>query len=170
MDNAPAESDRPLPAFGASPRAQGEGVFNLILLTAALVLAHQAWSIAGFRSLSSAGVFPMLAAGTMVVTAASILLQSVRSRAERKGERLRFFGDVVSFRIVVFAALIVAYMLALQPLGFIAASFLFLSTSMMLLYRHRPFAALLLSALSVAVIYGLFRYVFVVVLPRGTFF
>jgi putative tricarboxylic transport membrane protein len=157
-------------AFQRTPEgvAPGSAIFNVLLAIASLVLAYQAWSIAGFKSLSSAGVFPMLATGTMVLTAIVIIAKS--ARREGGGDGRQFFGDVVSFRIVAFAALIIGYMLALQPLGFILASYLFLSAAMILLYRKRFLLTLVISAVSVAVIYGLFRYVFVVVLPRGAFF
>ncbi|MCO6386975.1 tripartite tricarboxylate transporter TctB family protein [Aliihoeflea sp. 40Bstr573] len=150
---------------GAPP---GSLIFNGFLALASLVLAYQAWTISGFQSLSSAGVFPMLATGAMVVSMIVIIAGS--NRRDSSGTGRRFFGDVISLRIVAFATLIIGYMLALQPLGFIVASYLFLTAAMFLLHRKRFLLTLVISAVSVAVIYGLFRYVFVVVLPRGVFF
>jgi putative tricarboxylic transport membrane protein len=152
-------------------RAPGELVFCLLLMVLSLVLAHQAWSIAGFTSLSSAGVFPMLATGAMLASGALILLDTARrTPAAERGAFKAFLADTVSPRIAGFAVLIVGYMLALQPLGFILSSFLFLSAGMIFLNRGRILLTLALSAASVAIIYVLFRYVFVVVLPRGAFF
>jgi len=107
----------------------------------------------------------------MVVSGLVIVAGNFRSgRTTRPGAGERFLGEILSIRIVVFAALIVGYMLALQPLGFIIASYLFLSAAMLFLYRGRILLTLAVSALSVAVIYVLFRFVFVVVLPRGAYF
>ena len=132
-------------AYQRAPEGVPAGtlIFNVLLALASLVLAYQAWSIAGFKSLSSAGVFPMLATGTMVLTAIVIIAKSARRGG---GDGRQFFGDVVSFRIVAFAALIIGYMLALQPLGFILASYLFLSAAMILLYRKRLLLTLVISA------------------------
>jgi putative tricarboxylic transport membrane protein len=152
-------------------RLSGEIIFNLALLIASLVLAHQAWSIAGFASLTSAGVFPMLAAGTMVVSAVFILADSARKTPpEKRGMMQALSLEIISLRTVVFAVLIVGYMMALRPLGFVLASYLFLAAAMMFLHRRNYLYLLLLSAIAVAVVYFLFRYVFVVVLPRGMFF
>lgn len=163
------ETPDPMPP--TNRRLSGEIIFNLALLVASLVLAHQAWSIAGFRSLTSAGVFPMLAAGTMVVSAIFIIADSARkSPPEKRGLLQALSIEIISLRTVVFAAMIVGYMMALRPLGFVLASYLFLAAAMMFLHRRNYLFLLLLSAVAVAVIYFLFRYVFVVVLPRGMFF
>ncbi|WP_099867593.1 tripartite tricarboxylate transporter TctB family protein [Pararhizobium haloflavum] len=149
-------------------QAPGAFAFALVLVLASLVLAHQAWSISGFSSLSSAGVFPMLATGTMVVTGLIVLLDAARRRRAENGAS--FFADVVAPRILLFAAMIIGYMLLLQPLGFILASFLFLFAGMAFLWRGNLLRTLIVSIVAVAAIYVLFRYVFVVVLPRGVIF
>jgi putative tricarboxylic transport membrane protein len=152
-------------------RLAGEIAFTLLMLAASLVLAHQAWSIAGFTSLSSAGVFPMIATTAMVVSALLIARDSLRKTAPAdRSVPLKLVATIVSPRILVFAVLMVGYMLVLQPLGFIASSFLFLFAGMAFLHRGHLLLNALIAAVSVAVIFVLFRYVFVVVLPQGTVF
>jgi putative tricarboxylic transport membrane protein len=56
----------------------GELAFCALLLLLSLFLLWQAHGISGFESLSSAGMFPMLAAATMVVTGAVFSWQSLR--------------------------------------------------------------------------------------------
>lgn len=153
-----------------SARAPGALIFALILVVASLILAHQAWSIAGFSSLSSAGVFPMLATGTMLVSGVIVAIQTARQKpAAEPGGRKTFLAEVIAPRILLFAALIIAYMLLLQPLGFVLSSFLFTFAGIAYLWRGGLLRTLLTSVVAVAVIYVLFRYVFVVVLPKGVF-
>lgn len=163
--------EMPDPSAPRTRRFSGEIIFNFALLIASLVLAHQAWSIAGFASLTSAGLFPMLAAGTMVVSAIFVIADSARKAPpEKRGLMQALSLEIISLRTVVFAVLIVGYMMALRPLGFVVASYLFLAAAMLYLHRRNYVFLLVLSAVAVAVIYFLFRYVFIVVLPRGMFF
>ena len=62
---------------------------------------------------------------------------------------------------------IALYMLALQPFGFLASSYLFLVVSMRLLGSRRWVANLVISAVSLATIYVIFERAFSVVLPVG---
>lgn len=162
-------ANKPVPL--RARRLPGEIVFSLVALLASLILAYQAWSIAGFRSLTSAGVFPMLAAGAMVVSALFIIADAARKTAPESRSILQALSlEIISLRTVMFALMIVGYMLALRPLGFVLASYAFLSASMLFLHRRHPMFVLGLCAVAIAIVYFLFRYVFVVMLPRGIFF
>ncbi|KKM18085.1 hypothetical protein LCGC14_1669240 [marine sediment metagenome] len=146
-----------------TPRAKrpGEDIFGLIMLVLAMGLFWQSWKIAGFSALSSPGAFPMAASFTMVIAAAIVVIGNARNTAARDGE------PILPGRVILFAALITLYALLIQPLGFLPASLLFLFVGMKLLYRGGWIAALVISALSLALIYILFRIVFQVVLPEG---
>ena len=149
-------------------RRPGELVFSLALVAFSLFAAWQAWRISGFQSLSSAGVFPMLATSAMVVSGLFILAEAARARPEvERGGVRRFAADITPLRLVLFAVLIVAYMLALEPVGFVVSSFLFLFLAMSFLHRKGVLVSLAVSAGSLLVIYFIFRQVFSVVLPAG---
>jgi putative tricarboxylic transport membrane protein len=60
------------------------------------------------------------------------------------------------------------YMLALPKLGFVLASFLFLLLSMRLLGSQRWLLNVVVSALSLAAVHLVFRTLFSVVLPQGS--
>lgn len=152
-------------------RQPGELVFSLAVLIFSLFAAWQAWTISGFSSPSSAGVFPMIATFTMVASGVVIVAQAARARpvAERD-VAARFLSDVTPVRLIVFAAMIVGYMLALEPAGFLISSFAFLFAGMAFLYRRNILISLVVSAFSLAVIYVIFRHVFSVVLPAGRLF
>jgi putative tricarboxylic transport membrane protein len=164
--NEPPSEDVPAPATHG--RAPGETLFALSMLMGAAVLLHQAWSIAGFSSFSSAGVFPMLAAGTMVASGIAVAVQTARKTCADEGSALRNFAfDVVGPKVLFIGALITAYLFLLEPLGFVTSSALFLSVAICGLHRRNYAGMIALSLATVAVIYLLFRYVFIVILPQG---
>jgi hypothetical protein len=151
------------------PRRPGEAVFAVLLLLASLVVLHQAYAIAGFSSLSSAGVFPMLAGATMVGTMAAVVVNLWRTRSAEPvaaEDQLRRFGrEVMPIVIIAFVGLIIAYMLALEQVGFLISSMAFLFLSIWFLDRKGPLRALIISAGALAVIYVIFRLIFRVLLP-----
>lgn len=151
------------------PRRPGEGLFALLLLLASLGLLHQAYGIAGFSSLSSPGVFPMLATATMAGSLLAVLWQLRRGPAPReRGARrrlARFGREILPPTVIVFVGLIVAYMLALERAGFLLSSLVFLFLSIWYLYRRNPLLVAAISLGSLAAIYVVFRYVFSVLLP-----
>ena len=151
-------------------RLPGELFFALFMLMGSLVLLHQAWSIAGFASFSSAGIFPMLAAATMVISGAAVLRGTLRRPGQGPGTAAgRFLREVTGPKILFVGVAIVVYLLVLQPLGFVLASVLFLTVTICGLHRRNYLAMILLSVVSVAAIYVLFRIVFLIVLPKGVF-
>ncbi|MEZ5861825.1 MAG: tripartite tricarboxylate transporter TctB family protein [Geminicoccaceae bacterium] len=152
-------------------REPGELVFSLLLLLASLFLAWQAWTIARFTSLSSAGVMPMLATGAMAAAGLVILGQTARRRpVAEQGAVRRFLAEITPPRLALFAAMIVLYMLALEPAGFLVSSFVFLFAGMGFLHRRSLALSLVVSAASLALIWLVFRHVFAVVLPAGRLF
>lgn len=152
-------------------RRPGELVFSLILLVFSLLACWQAWRISGLSSLSSAGVFPMIATFTMAISGLFIAAGTARARPDAvRGAWQRFAAEIMPWRLVVFTLLIIGYMLALEPVGFLLSSFGFLFLGMSFLYRKGVLANLAVSAGSLAVIYFIFRHVFSVVLPRGWLF
>ncbi len=150
-------------------RRPGELVFTALLAVFSLLAAWQAWLIAGFSSPSSPGVFPMLATAAMVVSGVAILADTARKRpAAERGVLRAFLAEVTPARLAIFAAMIIAYMFALEPVGFVVSSFVFLFAAIAYLYRGSIVLSLAISALSLAAIYFVFRYVFSVVLPTGS--
>lgn len=157
------------------PRRQpGETLFGYLLLLLSLFVLGEAWRIAGFSSVSSAGVFPMAAGAAMVASSFAVILQNRRmappeipAGAGRLGE---FARRITPRDIVVVAAMILGYMAALEPFGFLPASFAFLFLSILYLHRGGLVFTLLVSAGALAAVYVVFRMVFTVVLPGGWVF
>lgn len=149
-------------------REPGETAFGYLILVISLLILHQSYAISGFSSVSSAGVFPMIASTVMAVSAAAIILRN--RRLATPDPEIGIIRRVAPPAVVVLTLLIVAYMLALEPLGFLLSSFLFLFASMLYLERRSPLLLLLVSAFSLGLIYLVFRTVFSVVLPQGWLF
>lgn len=152
-------------------RLPGELVFTLLLLAGSAFLLREAYGISMFESFTSPGIFPMLAASVMVVTALLALRGTLRQpSAQDAGAEslaLQFMRRMAPPVLLAFVLAITAYMLLLQPLGFLLASYLFLVVSMRLLGSRRWGLNLLIGAASLAAIYGVFQTLFAVVLPSG---
>jgi putative tricarboxylic transport membrane protein len=152
-------------------RLAGEIVFTGLLIAFSAFMLWTAYGISGFASLTSAGAFPMVATLVMLVSAGIALRGTAalpRLPAD-PGESLaaQFRRQLVPAVVVWFTLAILLYMLALESLGFVLASYLFLVASMRLLGSRRWGLNLLVSAACLAAIYVIFQTVFSVVLPRG---
>lgn len=117
----------------------------------------------------------MLASATMVFAAACILLQSFRQSASNKHNAVtdaltdaESNSDILNLRLVIMVMLITGYLIAMPILGFILASAAFLFLSFSYLWRKSLAVSLLITAVSVASVYFIFRKLFQVVLPSGT--
>jgi putative tricarboxylic transport membrane protein len=155
-------------------RQPGETVFGYVLLLLGLFVMAEGYRIDGLHSPSSAGVFPALAGLVMTVSALAIIRRNHRMPPahipEGSGAAREFLRRTTPADVAVMAALIVAYMVALEPVGFLGASFVFLFLSLLYLHRGRLLTTLLVSAGSLAAIWVVFRVLFTVVLPTGWLF
>lgn len=154
-----------------SARRPGELVFAVVIVAFGLAAFWQAYEISGFTGLTTAGVFPMLAAGTMVVAAFFILVGTARRRApvvETGSVTVQFFWEVLTLRHATVIALVLLYLLALPIVGFLIASGAFLLLAFQYLWRKNLLITAALTAVSLAAVYLVFSVVFQVVLPQGT--
>jgi putative tricarboxylic transport membrane protein len=152
-------------------RLPGETVFSVLMLMLSAFLLWAAIDISGFKSYTSAGSYPMAAAATMLVCSLIVVAQTARAQAgpAEPGESAwRAFVRRIAPPVVVNTSLaIAAYMLTLEWLGFVVASYAFLAVTMRLLGSARWGLNLLVSALVLGAIYLVFQTVFSVVLPAG---
>jgi putative tricarboxylic transport membrane protein len=159
-------------AEAARRRLAGETFFVIAMVMLSVFLLWTAYKISGFKSLSSAGAYPMAATLTMVVTAVIALLGTLKSAPtdalEGETDAGRFLREVTPPAIVGFTLAIVAYMFALEYLGFVLSSFVFLLVSMRLLGGTDWKMNLLAAVVTIAGIYVIFQTAFSVILPKGT--
>jgi putative tricarboxylic transport membrane protein len=153
-------------------RLAGEIVFSVILVVFSVFMLWTAYGISKFESFTSAGAFPMLATAVMLITGVINVVNAWREAPSERvdGESLarQFVRQVTPGVLLAFTLAIAVYMLALERLGFLIASYIFLVVSMWLLGSRRFVLNLVVSALSLAAIYVIFQTVFSVVLPAGT--
>ena len=153
-------------------RLPGEMVFTLLLIVFSLFMLWQACSISGFESITSAGSYPMLATSVMVICGLFITADAARAPPTERapGESLpQQFARLLAPGVLVrFTIAIAVYMLALEPIGFLISSYVFLLVSMWLLGSRRWWLNLVIGAVALAAIVAIFQTVFSVVLPAGS--
>lgn len=144
----------------------GEQAFAVALVLLSGLFFSEAYSISGFKGLTTGGVMPMLASGVMVVSSLAILAGTF-SRL-RSAETQTTIDYLFPLRVVLFASVVALYAVAIPYVGFILASGGFLFVAILGLWRKGPLWSLVISAFSMVAIYFLFRIVFQVVLPVGS--
>lgn len=146
------------------PRRPGELVFNLAMAGGSLFLLWSAYGISEFEALSAPGAVPMVTAAAMVICASLILWETLR-KSPRTSEKL--FRHIIPLPVLVTIAMIVAYAVVLQMLGFLPTSFLFLTVMIRYLSGRSLLQSAGLAVLIVAGIWLVFRMVFTVLMPAG---
>lgn len=147
-------------------RRPGELVFALVIVVFAAAAFWQSYAISGFTGKATAGVFPMLASGMMVIAGLAILLSTAGKRSAAPDAGFR--REILPNRHVTLIGLVVAYLVAMPYLGFMIASGAFLFAAFQYLWGKPVWITAALAAVSLLAIYGIFREIFQVVLPQGS--
>ena len=153
-------------------RLPGELTFMVSMVAFSAFMLWTSFHISKFDSISSPGVFPMLCAALMVVTGLLSVRQAWKASSSAQASQSVFQQFVIQLaplKLVLFTALIVAYMLALEVTGFLVSSYVFLLLSMQVLGSKKIVVNLLVSALVLICIFIVFRTAFSVILPAGSF-
>lgn len=150
--------------MNSHPRKPGELAFAVFLAGASLLLLWSAYGISGFESLSAPGAIPLATTATMVVTSIIILKRAIATKAGLDGS---FFGTVFPVRIALIVGMLLAYAVALQPLGFLPTSALFLVLTIKYLSNRSWVFSMTIGLVSLICIYLVFRIVFTVLMPAG---
>lgn len=145
----------------------GNIAFSIILAGFSAVALWQAYEISGFKGFSEPGVFPMLAAATMLLSGLFIVRDAVIS-ARRGAPPKGFFETVLSLRLIIVVGLVALYIALMPWLGFMVSSASFLYVAFVYLWGRGWIISALLTAGTLASIYFIFRIVFQVVLPKGS--
>ncbi|WP_408102551.1 tripartite tricarboxylate transporter TctB family protein [Stutzerimonas sp. VN223-3] len=149
-------------------RLVGELVFGVGLLVLSLVIGCLAYGISGFSSINSAGAFPLGISFIMVASALWCLVEALAKKpaAVHGLAALRqFCREHFPIRIVVFVALTIAYLIAMDWVSFYVSTFVFTSACIFYLRRGGLLLSIGVSAAMLAIIYLMFTLVFSVYLP-----
>lgn len=153
------------------PRLAGELTFMTLMVLVSVFLLWTAYQISSLDSLAAPGSFPMVCAFAMLVTGLINVVKTARGKLVLEdGETwMQQFGrKVTPVQLIAFSALILLYMLGMEYIGFLLASYIFLAASMYLLGSRRVMLNLLISLLVLVAIFIVFRTAFSVVLPAGS--
>ena len=137
----------------------------LLLLTALCIPAILASAKLLYSAplLSGEGTVP-LAVALVMLAMCGLMLQNNEYRGEKTGAK-ELFRFLFPGKTGLFLLCCLVYAVALPYLGFALSSFLFLCGTMLCLKPGKKLSPLLISALTVAVIMLLFRFIFKVQLP-----
>ena len=150
-------------------RRPGEAVFALALVVFSVAAFWQSVEISGLEGPSEPGVFPSLASAMMIVASLSVLRHALVSKGACRETDLRSkVIAIVPPRLAVLTGVVVAYVAAMPFLGFMVSSVFFLFAALWLLWRRGPLRAAILTAVSLGVIWVVFRAIFQVLLPAGS--
>lgn len=155
------------PGGESDKRRPGEVLFAVFLLTASLGLLWSAYGIEnpfGPNGLSSPRAIPVATTLAMVISAAVIVLKTVKLPLDRAETVAR---DILPGTVVTFVIFLIAYGVLLRPLGFLPTSALFLTASIKILSKRSWAWTLTVSVGSLIVIWLIFRIVFTVLMPAG---
>jgi hypothetical protein len=111
-----------------------------------------------------------MAAGVVMVISAILVLIGHRKLEKPDVEN---FADEMKLAVknvfpkefIIYAGIIIAYMVLIQPLHFLPSSFAFMVVSMLVLRGSGIVKSLLISAVTLACIYVIFQYFFRVIMP-----
>lgn len=143
----------------------GERIFLWVLIVISILVLVYSLQIP-HKDLSGPGVFPIFIGAILLVSALRVLWANRNIyRSLPLGQELRQAADFTFPRTVtVFAVILILYILLLQPLHFIASSYLFLVGSFIFLKGTTVVRAFLTGVGFLALIYFIFQYIFKVVL------
>lgn len=145
-------------------RLPGERIFAVLMAVISLIAVLSAYGISGFEALSSPGAFPLAVSAVMLIASAIIVAQSFRLP---KSMTVTSLGTILPWRVLFMIVMVVLYALVVQPLGFLPTSFLFVFLSIQVLGGGNVLRNIGYTALSLVLIYAVFRLIFSVLMPEG---
>ena len=147
----------------------GEKVFSVILIIFSAILFFESYKISGFSGLTTSGAMPMFASTLMLIASIFIFLETLKKDPKNKFNLLKITQYLLPKQLIFFVSLVLIYVLAIPYFGFTLSSGTFLIISILNLWNKGIVWSLGVSVFSIAVIYFLFRIIFQVILPLGSF-
>lgn len=112
--------------------------------------------------------YPLTLLSISYIMAAYLLINSVRKMKTQEAQETQVTEQV---RIIVpYCLMITLYLVLMSKIGYIAATFLFMATSLVYLKLKNKVALLILSIVMTLILYFVFTNFLAVILPRGSWF
>ena len=147
----------------------GEKVFSFILIIFSAILFFESYKISGFSGLTTSGAMPMFASTLMLIASIFIFLETLKKYPKNKFNLLKVTQYLLPKQLIFFVSVVLIYVLAIPYFGFTLSSGTFLIISILSLWNKGIVWSLGVSIFSITIIYFLFRIVFQVILPLGSF-
>lgn len=113
---------------------------------------------------SSPSVFPKMASVVIILCGLFVLYQAMKRQRPPKGESVIKY--TLPRDVTVMILMIIAYSIALPRLHFIPSSYIFMVAGMFYLHRGKKIIhCCIYSAVAMALLVAIFRYLFLVILP-----
>lgn len=148
-------------------RRPGEVAIVIALLVFSGYAFWNSYAIDGFSSLTSAGVFPMLATGVMIISGIFIFAKSIKLPKHQDNSDTSAVGYLLPFKFVIFVPMMIAFAAAMPWIGFFPSAAVFIFFAISFLWRKNIVMTIFVTLISVCVIFVIFRLLFKVVLPTG---
>jgi hypothetical protein len=174
MTNANADKNASVPKdlsvyVPEKTRKPGEASFAFLCMAFGALGYYFAMGMTS-DSLSAPSVFPKIASTLIALCGLICLGKAFLKEKPLPAERsiLRF---LLPKDVVFMLGMLLVYCLALPHIGFITSSYVFMVVGMIYLHRGKKIPqSLAVSAVALAVLVTVFRYVFMVMLPESVFF
>ncbi len=147
----------------------GEKVFSFILIIFSAILFFESYKISGFSGLTTSGAMPMFASTLMLIASIFIFLETLKKDPKNKFNLLKVTQYLLPKQLIFFVSVVLIYVLAIPYFGFTLSSGTFLIISILSLWKKGIVWSLGVSIFSITIIYFLFRIIFQVILPLGSF-
>ena len=152
--------------------AKSDVIVGLILLGLAILFFALSFTLPVRRAGLSPTTFPRFVTIVMALLASGLVVQGVRTQrlatadsgrrpADEVGQKRRY-----ALRFILLAVLGIGYTQLIRFLGFVVATPFMMAGTMLLFDEKKWYRIALVAVISTAVLYGLFRIVFRVPLPR----
>lgn len=164
FSSSEGEITKPTPPQNREFRKPGELVFaGLLFLLGAFGYYFALDMTSG--ELSSPSVFPKLSSTLIMIFSAINFMKALKK--EKSVEKdTHVFQYLLPRDVTVMITLLIAYCIALPKLHFVFASYIFMASAMIYLHKGKKIIlSLTISALALAALIGIFRYLFLVILP-----
>lgn len=145
-------------------RKPGETAFAVIATVFGILGYYFALGMTS-ENLSSPSVFPKLASCIIVICGVVCIYRSCKKEAPEAGSP-NVFRYLLPKDVIVILAFLLIYCIALPRLHFIVSSYAFMVIGMIYLHRGKYiWQSFVISAVAMALLVAVFRYVFLVILP-----
>ncbi|TVR04213.1 MAG: tripartite tricarboxylate transporter TctB family protein [Spirochaetaceae bacterium] len=152
--------------------AKSDVVVGLILLGLAILFFALSFTLPVRRAGLSPTTFPRFVTIVMALLASGLIVQGVRKQKAATAVSEKRSADEVTrrrryaLRFVLLAVLGIGYTQLIRFLGFVVATPFMMAGTMLLFDEKKWYRIVLVAVISTTVLYGLFRIVFRVPLPR----